>query len=203
VNDNTECVSRTTDYLACRFPNRTISITRHFRDMEEGWPGGFARREEEDQAYLARHPLPDGTLQLEAFQVHGREVTYHGQQAVALRTNAAGELIAFAGANCQGITIDGRSWEFADQPLALIAWTPVAPERRVPDGAVFQMAVHGQGAVRIPLADLPRNLRVVAEGATPGSRGHDVASRVEQDTLVLDIQPADSGRWLWGVPGSE
>lgn len=199
VNDNTECVSRTTDYLACRFPNGTISIARHFRELEEGWPGGFARREEEDQAYLARHPLPDDTMQLESLKVHGHEVTYRGQQSVAFRLSGAGELIGFSGANCQGITINGRSWEFADRPIPLIAWTPVSAARQIPGGAVFQVVVHGQGEVRIPLAELPRNLRMIAEGATPGSRGHEVASRVEDDRLVLDIQPTDAGRWLWGV----
>jgi len=50
------------------------------------------------------------------------------------------------------------------------------------------------------LADLPRNLEIIAEGATPGSRGHSVTSHMEDNTLVLDIGPNDSGRWLWAVP---
>ena len=82
--------------------------------------------------------------------------------------------------------------------MPVIAWGPVAAERRIPGGAVFQAIVLGQGTVRIPSADLPRNLEIIAEGPTPGSRGHVVTSRVEDNTLVLDIGPNDSGRWLWG-----
>ncbi len=198
VNDNTEYISRTTDYLACRFPNGTIAVACHFRRVEEGWPGGFARKEDEDRAYLKQHSLPDDTLRLEAFQVHGHEVTYDGHQTVAWRVNDAGDLIAFAGIRCRGITVNGRTFEFADTPLAMIAWTPVAAERRVPGGAVFQAAVHGQGTVRIPLGDLPPNLEVFAEGPTPGSRGQAVPSRIEDRTLVLEIGPNEAGRWLWG-----
>jgi hypothetical protein len=200
VNDNTEYVSRTSDYLACRFPNGTITIARHFREVEEGWPGGFARKEDEDRAYLALHPLPDDALSLESLKVNGHEVTYGGQQAVAFRMNSAGDLIGFAGVNCREITVDGRKFEFAEKPIPVIAWGPVATIRQIPGGAVFQTIVLGQGSIRIPLADLPRNLEIVAEGATPGSRGHIVTSRVEDNTLVLDIGPNDSGRWLWGVP---
>ena len=200
VNDNTEYVSRTSDYLACRFPNGTVTIARHFREVEEGWPGGFARKEDEDRAYLEKHPLPDDTLSLEALKVNGHEVTYGGRQAVAFRVNSAGDLIGFAGVNCNEITIDGRKFKFAEQPVPVIAWGPVAAARQIPGGAVFQAIVHGQGTIRIPLADLPRNLEIIAEGATPGSRGHGVTSRIEDNTLVLDIGPNDSGRWLWGVP---
>ena len=64
---------------------------------------------------------------------------------------------------------------------------------------MFQAVVHGQGTIRIPLVDLPTSLKIVAEGTTPGSRGHEVSSRIEEGTLILEIGPDDSGRWLWGV----
>jgi hypothetical protein len=197
VNDNTEYISRTTDFLTCRFPNGTVAIARHFRDVEEGWPGGFARKEEDDKAYLAQHPLPDDTLNLQAFKVNGHEVTYQGRQAMAFRTNAAGVLIGFVGANCNTITVDGREFTFAEKPLPMIAWSPVVASRQIPGGAVWQAVVLSQGQVRIPLGDLPGNVQVVAEGPTPGSRGHAVSARIEADTLVLDIGPNDVGRWLW------
>ena len=201
VNDNTEYVSRTSDYLACRFPNGTVSIARHFREVEEGWPGGFARKDEEDRAYLEKHPLPDDTLDLQMLKVNGHEVTYAGRQAVAFRVNSAGDLIGFAGAHANEITIDGRTFKFAEQPVPMIAWNPVPAIRQIPGGAIFQAIVHAQGIIRLPLADLPGNLQVYAQGATPGSRGHRVTSRAEDQTLVLEIGPNDAGRWLWGVAG--
>ena len=200
TNDNTEYVSRTSDYLACRFPNGTVTIARHFCDVKEGWPGGFARKEDEDREYLARHPLPDDALRLQALKVNGHEVTFSGRQVVAFRLSATGDLSGFAGVDCNQITLDGREFVFAEHPVGVIAWGPVSPSRQIPGGAVFQAVVHGQGTIRIPLADLPANLKIVAEGATPGSRGHDVASRIDNGTLILEIGPADSGRWLWGVP---
>ncbi|MDQ1257591.1 MAG: hypothetical protein QG656_2197, partial [Candidatus Hydrogenedentes bacterium] len=53
VNDNTEYLSRTTDYLCCRFPNGTVAIAPHLQRLEECWPGGFARNAEEDKAIVA------------------------------------------------------------------------------------------------------------------------------------------------------
>ncbi|MCU0961740.1 MAG: hypothetical protein MUF48_16725 [Pirellulaceae bacterium] len=202
VNDNTEYISRTTDFLACRFPNGTVAIAPHFRTFEEGWPGGFARQDEEDRKYLARHPLPDDALRLEDFHIDGHTVSYAGRQAMAFRTDAAGTLIGFVGAHTRRIQIDGRSWEFADRELPLVAWSPVAAERRVEGGAVLQVVVHGEGAVRVPWAELPRDLTVFAEGPTPGSRGQPVVSRVEDDALVLEINPSCAGRWLWVVPAA-
>jgi len=142
--------------------------------------------------------LPDDTLKLEALKVNGHEVTYEGSQAVAFRLNTAGDLIGFVGSNCREITVDGRTFAFADKPLPLLAWCPVAPERRVAGGALFQAVVHAPGTIRIPLGDLPPQLEVIAEGPTPGSRGHAVTSRVEAQTLIIEVGPHDIGRWLWG-----
>jgi hypothetical protein len=200
VNDNTEYVSRTTDFLACRFPNGTTAVARHFREVEEGWPGGFARKKDEDDAYIAAHPLPDDTLKLDALKVNGHEVTYSGKQAVAFRVNDRGDLAAFAGSNARGITVDGRTTVFADAPIGQLAWAPVSIERRVEGGAVLQVKVYGHGVVRIPRADLPEGIELVAEGPTPGSRGHIVPSRWENGALVLEVTGKESGRWLWGVP---
>jgi hypothetical protein len=199
TNDNTEYVSRNSDYLACRFPNGTVTIARHFRDVKEDWPGGFARKEDDDREYIAQHPLPDDVLNLESLKVNGHEVTYSGRQVVAFRVNATGDLIGFAGVDCNQIMLNGRQFKFAENRVPVIAWGPVPASRQVPGGAVFQAVVHGQGTIRIPLADLPTSLKIVAEGPTPGSRGRDVSSRIEEGTLILEIGPNDSGRWLWGV----
>lgn len=202
VNDNTEHVSRTTDVLACRFPNGAIALSRHFRRFEEGWPGGFARHAEQDRAYMAARPLPEDTLQLEGFRVQGCELSYSGKQAVTFRLDAAGNLAAFAGMQTKGIRVNGRDHVFADAPLPLIAWAPLPPERRVAGGATLQIMVQGDGEVRLPAAGLPEFAEVVVEGPTPGSRGTAIAFQQAEGRLVLQVPAAASGRWLWAVPKS-
>lgn len=200
ANDNPQVVSRTTGTLACTFPNGAVAIARHFRRYPENWPGGFARKAAEDKAYVEAHPLPGARLALDGLRVAGHEVSYQGSQVVVLRTDAAGELIALAALDGQQITIDGRTFKFADQPLPRIVWGPVAKQRRVPGGAIFQLQVHGTGTVRIPRGNLPQRMELVAEGPTPGSRGTLVPAHWEGDKLVLEITARLSGRQLWGVP---
>jgi hypothetical protein len=199
-NDNPQVISRTTDTLTCRFPNGAVAIARHFRQYQENWPGGFARKVEQDRAYVESHPLPDNRLALDGLQVAGHEIRYQGSQVVVFRVNAAGDLIALAALDSQEITVDGRTFEFAQQPLARIVWGPVPKERQVPGGAIFQLQVHGTGMVRIPRGNLPQRLEMVAEGPTPGSRGPVVPAHWEDDALVLNINGKLSGRQLWGVP---
>ena len=109
-------------------------------------------------------------------------------------------LIGFAGTQCQEITIDGRTTKFAEQRVPIIAWAPVPTARQVPGGAVLQAIIGAQGTFRLPLGSLPTSIKVFTEGATPGSRGHEVTSRVENGELIIEVGPQDAGRWLWGVP---
>jgi len=199
VNDNTEYISRTTNYLACRFPNGTVAIAPHFREVEEGWPGGFARNGEEDKAYIEKNPPPSEELHIKDFKVNGHVITYDGVGAVAFRVNEAGDLIAFAGGGSNKIAVDGREFVFADKPMGQLAWAPVPEERRVPGGAVLQFMAHGRGTIRIPAAALPPNIELVVEGQKPGSRGKTVPSRIDGDSLVLEITAESGGRWIYGT----
>jgi hypothetical protein len=198
VNDNTEYVSRNTAYLTCRFPNGAVSIARHLRELEEDWPGGFARDEEADKRYIDENPPPSEALQLRDFRVNGHTVSYDGSQVVTFRVDDNGDLIAFAGHGCRGITVDGRETVFADQPMPLVVWAPIPEERRVDGGAVAQIRAHGSGTIRIPSAAVPGNVELVAEGPTPGSRGEPVPSRREGDALVFEA----TGRWVYVVPAT-
>ena len=49
-----------------------------------------------------------------------------------------GRLIAFAGADCKEIVVDGHTTRFADRDLSLIVWAPMNPARQVPGGALLQ-----------------------------------------------------------------
>jgi hypothetical protein len=200
VNDNTEYVSRTTPYLACRFPNGAVALAPHFRETEENWGGGFARNAEEDKKYLEKFPPPPETLRLNDFKVNGHAVTYEGEQAMAFRVDAQGELIAFAGSGATRVTIDGRETVLADQPFGQAAWAPVPETRRVEGGAVLQVMAYGTGVLRVPAATLPENLDLVAEGSKPGSRGAPIPSRRENGALVFTVTPDIAGRWIYAVP---
>lgn len=183
VNDNTEYVSRATGYLACRFPNGTVAIAPHLRDLEESWPGGFARDAKQDEAIVKGLKLPSEQINLADFKVNGHTVTYKGQHALAFRADDHGVPVAFCGTITDRITIDGRTTVFADKPMQLLAWAPVEPARLVKNGAIMQIVVHGGGKVSIPVPGLTGPVDLIAEGGTPGSRGATVPSRVENGVL--------------------
>ncbi len=200
LNDNTEFLSRTSDYLCCRFPNEAVAICRHFRETEEDWPGGFARNEEEDAQYLKRVPPPSEALNLKAFRVNGHTVTYQGQQAMTFRVDAAGNLIAFAGSDCDRITVDGRETVFADRKLGPLAWAPVPERLQVKNGAVLQIMVYGTGTLRLPAVGLPENPRIFAEGVQPGSRGEEISCKQENGALLFAVIERWSGHRLYVTP---
>jgi hypothetical protein len=202
VNDNPEHLSRSTDYLACRFPNGAVAIAPHFREYEEGWPGGFARDPERDRRIMEQHPLPPDTIQLADFKVDGHAVSYDGSGTVAFRVDGNGALIGFAGGHCSEITLDGKKTVFADEKVPQLAWARVAGERQVEGGARIQIMVHGTGKVRIPLIGQTEKLELMVEGPLPGSRGKAVPSTIEANSLAFEATPENSGRWIYGVPVS-
>jgi hypothetical protein len=197
TNDNTEHVSRTTDYLCTRFPNQTTAIARHYRTHAENWHGGFGRDREADEKALAENPLPDGSIRLEHFRVNGHEITYTGDLLVAFRLDASDELLAFDGMDCREITIDGRTHVFADRKIEHVAWTPVPPQRRVPGGAFFQVYLEGEGKVSIPVKTDRKDLSMVTEGTVPGTWGESVDFEYENGSLRLELNEHNTGRWIY------
>ena len=59
------------------------------------------------------------------------------------------------------------------------------------------MLVHGTGTITIPRAGLPEGVQVFTQGVTPGSRGHEVSSQVDEQYLRIDVSGRESGRWLY------
>jgi hypothetical protein len=200
ANDNTDYLSRTGTYLACRFPNGTVALAPHLQEIKEGWVGGTSRDPEEDRKYLELNPPPSESIRLQKFRVNGHTVSFAGEHAVAFRRDGEGNLIAFAGRKCHEITVDGRKTAFADANVDEIGWAPVAAARRVPGGAIIQIHVTGTGTVRIPAAGLPSDLKLFVEGPKPGSRGAPLPFQREGDALVFNATPELRGRWLYGVP---
>ena len=202
-NDNTEYLSRTGDYIVCRFPNGTITLANHLKLEEERWgDGGFARNQERDAKYMEENPLPPDTISLKDFHVNGYTVSYEGNQLVAFRVNEDNQLIGFCGHNTTGLTVNGQTFPFAENPLPMLMFTPIPEKRRVADGAVFEILVHGTGTVRIPFAETDRPVNIFTQGATPGSKGNEVTFQREKNELVLNVTPEISGALLWVVPAA-
>ena len=105
VNDNTEHVSRNSDYLCTRFPNGATVVVRHYKDHRENWGGGNSRDKKEDSLALDANPLPTDTLNLANFKVNGHEVNFNGTLSMAFRINDKKELVAFKGENCRKVAI--------------------------------------------------------------------------------------------------
>jgi hypothetical protein len=199
-NDNPEYISRTTPWLANKFPNGAIVLAPHFRTYEEGWHGGFHRDAEQDAKWLAEHPVPPGNIDVKDVAVHGSVLTFCGTGAVGFRLDARGNLIAFAGSDCSEVSLNGVRFRFSDSLFRHIAWSPVPSEQRVPYGAVIRFWLDGEGSARMPLPKPFKPLDVVAQGALPGSRGEPVRCSQDDESIVMDIQGGQRGRWLYGIP---
>ncbi|HOX59553.1 MAG TPA: hypothetical protein PLC99_21945 [Verrucomicrobiota bacterium] len=198
-NDNPSVVSRRTDFVACSFPNGTTVLAAHYRAHVESWPGGFHRDAKRDQEILAKNPLPSAALELQELRVNGHLVSYKGQLAVAFRMQQA-TLGAFAGYECQKIAIDGREFAFASAPMALVAWAPVLPQRRVPGGASMEIWVQGEADMSLPLPQQVTNGELYAQGAKLGSFGEKITCDCTGSTLRFKALNAWGQRRLFFVP---
>lgn len=199
-NDNTEVLSRTGDYLVCRFPNGALAITRHYRDIVESWPGGFGRDREKDKAWLENHPLPPETIDLREFKANGHRISFQGVKSLVFRLDEQANLVAFQGHHCREITVDGKTTRFSGSGRGTVCWGPVAPERRVPGGAVLQVRADGDGPVHIPAPGISPAAKLFAEGATPGSRGAAIPAQVANGVLTFEPPREAWGKWLYLVP---
>lgn len=144
VNDNTEHVSRTTDYLATRFPNGATSIVRHYRKHRESWPGGFSRDKEEDAKVLAENPLPPADINIQNFKVNGHKVDYNGRLKMAFRTDSNNQLVAFEGHETNQVTVDGTTYKFSKNPMKSVIFNQSEDS--------YQIIISGQGKVAIPVS---------------------------------------------------
>lgn len=198
-DDSPEVVSRTTDFLACRFANGAISIALHHRRVEEGWEGGFGRDDAKDAEYLEANPPPAEDLVLRGLRVAGHVVDYEGIGAVSFRLDGEGCLLAFAGEGCAAIRIDGREWRFADAPVEHLHFGPVPAAQRVEGGALLIAKASSPGRYALPAPGLPEAIAAVAEGAAPGSRGEPVAAKRDGAVLVLEVDESAAGRRIFVV----
>jgi hypothetical protein len=197
ANDNTEYVSRTSEYLATRFPNGTTIVASHYRNHPESWPGGFARDKAQDEEVMKENPLPSDKIALKDFKINGHEVTFDGRLIMAFNTDQNKNLIAFEGHDCNQVTIDGKTTEFANEKQKYIAWTPVPTNRQIPNKAFFQVFIKGSGEISIPFTTDRKKIKIFAQGKTLGSMGKEIPYKLENNYLKIKVTDASSNRWLY------
>jgi hypothetical protein len=183
VNDNPTYLSRTTDYLATRFPNGSNIIVKHYRTHAESWESGFSRNNEADAKALALNPMPSDTMILNDMKVNGHQLSYNGELKLAFRTDQSNKLIAFEGHGCKELKLDGISYDFAQKPFETIAF---APENDKP-GEYFVL-LKGTGKVLLPILS--------AKGKKPDIRTPDnkkIPYQIVNGQMELNVTPEISG----------
>jgi hypothetical protein len=199
VNDNTEYLSRTTDYLCTCFPNGATVIARHYRTHTESWPGGFSRDKTQDEEIIRQNPLPSDTIHLKNFKVNGHELIYDGRLILAINSDQSDHLIAFEGHDCNRIQLNNKIYVFAREKQKHLAWAPVAANRQIPDKAFFQIYVDGSGEIAIPLKTGRNNLKLFTEGQVPGSMGKKVDFIFENGYIKFQANDQNTRRSLYLV----
>jgi len=187
VNDNTEHISRTTDYLATRFPNGTTAIVRHYKNHRETWAGGFSRNAEEDAKALKANPLPTDEIELTDFKVNGHSIDYKGRLTMAFRLDKDKELIAFDGQNCKAVTIDGKEHRFSETSLKKIAFAPSLDK----DENVILIFVEGNGSVSIP-----HNKSVNSKIELQDEKGKRIRHKTVDGVIQFELDDRTNGKWL-------
>lgn len=188
VNDNTEHVSRTTDYLTTHFPNGATVVVKHYRNHRETWAGGFSRNEEEDIKALAENPIPSADLELENFKVNGHDITFNGRLTMAFRVNTEKELIAFEGQNCTQCSIDGVTYKFSESPLKKIAFAPSFVE----NANEIRVFVNGLGNVSIPLSGKINQKKVTLLD----EKGKLIKQTISNNAIAFNVDQSIDGKWL-------
>jgi hypothetical protein len=196
INDNTEYVSRTSEYLATRFPNGSAIIARHYRTHRENWPEGFSRNDSLDALALKQNPMPTDQIQLEDFKVNGHRITFTGKLITAFNTDANGQLISFEGHQCRQITLDGKSYIFSSDDQPVITFTRATTAEKTAMNAVVKVFVNGKGKISIPVPGGISKVKNVY--ATEGNKKKaGIPFTLKNGMITLDFSSETSGKWYF------
>ena len=186
VNDNTEHISRHSDYLCTRFPNGATVVVRHYKDHRENWGSGNSRNNEEDAKKLAVNPLDSDKIVLDNFRVNGHEVSFEGALTMAFRTRGE-DLIAFDGIDCKEVTIDGKTFVFSDRNLEQISFAPSLENEKE-----IQVLVRGEASATIPIPEGVSGKRI----KLVNTAGKKVKYQFGDEGLQLTVNSQINGQWL-------
>jgi hypothetical protein len=186
INDNPTYISRTTDFLATRFPNGSSMIVKHYRTHPESWDGGFSRNQANDENALALNPLPSDTLVINELKINGHQVSYKGKQLLIFNTDSLNRLIAFEGHNCREITVDGILYDFAHDPFKTILFY-----KDYTQGSGYLAILTGEGKVTLPIRVGPGKKLTVTTSGNKRVQVHTEGGKIE-----LFVTPQISGKRL-------
>jgi hypothetical protein len=197
VNDNTEYVSRTTDYLTTRFPNGSTVIVRHYRTHRENWLDGFSRNDSLDNLALKENPLPTDLVQLDDFKVNGHRISFTGKLITAFNTDSKGQLISFEGHDCKQVTIDGKLYQLSDRNQPEIMWTPADQKEKADMKAVLKVFVTGEGRISIPVPAGTGKLKITVGEKEAKSPSRIPVFSLQDGTITLNISKETSNKWYY------
>jgi hypothetical protein len=196
VNDNTEYLSRTTEYLTTRFINGATIIARHYRTHRENWLDGFSRNDSLDAIALKENPLPSDEIRLNDFKANGHSITFSGRLITAFNTDATGNLVSFEGHQCRQVTIDGKNFIFSSDDQPQIAFAPATAEEKKAMNAVVKVYVNGKGKISIPVPSGVAKIKSVYSGE--GNKKKAAIPVVLKDGMVtLDFGSGTHGGWYF------
>jgi len=196
VNDNTEYISRTTDYFTTRFPNGTTVIVRHYKTHRENWLDGFSRNDSIDAVALGENPLPSNQILLQDFKVNGHEISFTGALITAINTDASGQLIAFEGHDCKQVKVDGKLYKISEMNQPTIVWVQANAEEQTSINAVQKVFVVGSGKVNIPIHPGLSSIKVIGD-PKGDEKPADISFTRKGAIITLDINAETSGKWLY------
>ncbi|MGD8777370.1 MAG: hypothetical protein PVH88_00230 [Ignavibacteria bacterium] len=199
VNDNTEYVSRNSDYLTTKFPNGATVIVKHYRTHREGWADGFSRDDEADARVLANNPLPSDKVELKDFKVNGHTIDFVGKQTCSFNQDEKGNLISFEGLECNQVKINGVTYKLSDKIQNKIAWTTATEDEEDKYDALMKIWLDAEGKVSIPMYTDHSKIKFAKVEHGKKTTVDNVDYQVNNGTLQLDVQPELCGKWIYLV----
>ena len=197
INDNTDVISRTTNYLTTCFPNGNIVITPHYRDQPESWDSDWQRFPKRDSIALIGNPIPSDSIYISNFKVHGHSVSYNGKGLLSFLTDETDVLTGFEGKNTDGVTVDGTKYNFSDDKQNYIFFSPILPEQQLDKMAFYVLKLEGKGTVALPIHTQRTKLNLFAEGSVIGSKGKPVLFSYTNSRLVIPLTKEIQGKFLY------
>jgi len=197
VNDNTEYVSRNSDYLTTRFPNGTTVIVKHYRTHREGWADGFSRDDAADAEVLKNNPMPSDEMNLVDFKVNGHKIDFTGKQICSFNLNAKGELISFEGHNCDKVKIDNKLYKLSDKKQNMICWTNPTEQEKTSYKALMKIWLDADGEISIPSNISKEKIKFAKTDYEKISYIENVNYKLKNGNLRLSAKPELSGRWIY------
>lgn len=197
VNDNTEYVSRNSDYLTTRFPNGATVIVKHYRTHREGWADGFSRDDAADAEVLKNNPLPSDKMELKDLKVNGHTIDFEGKQICSFNYDAKGNLISFEGHDCDRVKIDNKLYVLSDMKQKTIVWTPASDEEKKKYNALMKIWLDAGGKIIIP-ANFPE-IQIQFAKIDYGVKGliNNVDYKLKDGNVIINANPELCGRWIY------